>query len=93
VTAARAKLLDAGHTHATFLTNEFGFRLAREQATLLRAFFFGATFGMPLFILLAWPQGAPVAAVACVAGLFAERWLFFAEAEHVVRLYHGQQRV
>jgi DMSO reductase anchor subunit len=44
-------------------------------------------------ILLAWPQGAPVAAVACVAGLFAERWLFFAEAEHVVRLYHGQQRV
>ena len=26
------------------------------------------------------------------AGLFAERWLFFAEARHTVRLYHGEAR-
>jgi DMSO reductase anchor subunit len=33
------------------------------------------------------------AAVSCVAGLLAERWLFFAEARHVVRLYHGARQV
>ena len=25
-----------------------------------------------------------------LAGLFVERWLFFAEAEHVVSLYYGR---
>jgi DMSO reductase anchor subunit len=34
-----------------------------------------------------------LASFVCIAGLLVERWLFFAEAEHVVRLYHGQQRV
>jgi DMSO reductase anchor subunit len=34
------------------------------------------------------------AAVVCfLGGVLLERWLFFAQAEHVVRLYHGQQRV
>ena len=37
---------------------------------------------------LAW-----VAAASFVAGAVVERWLFFAEAEHVVRLYHGQRAV
>jgi DMSO reductase anchor subunit len=92
-TAARAKLLDAGHTHGTFLTNEFGFRLARERASGLHGFFLAASFVVPLAVLLAWPQGAGIAAATCLAGLFMERWLFFAEAQHVVRLYHGQQRV
>jgi DMSO reductase anchor subunit len=27
-----------------------------------------------------------------MAGLLLERWLFFAEARHVVRLYQGEQR-
>jgi DMSO reductase anchor subunit len=27
-----------------------------------------------------------------MAGLLVERWLFFAEARHVVRLYQGDQR-
>jgi DMSO reductase anchor subunit len=92
-TAARAKLLDAGHTHGTFLTQEFGFRLARERAGALRWVVLGATFGVPVLILLLAPQAALVAALACLGGLFVERWLFFAEAEHVVRLYHGQPRV
>lgn len=29
----------------------------------------------------------------CLVGLLIERWLFFAEAQHVVRLFHGQQTV
>ena len=27
--------------------------------------------------------------MAHVAGMFVERWLFFAEAKHVVTLYYG----
>ena len=37
-------------------------------------------------------QGALVAAVCCMMGLLVERWLFFAEAKHTVRLYHGEPR-
>lgn len=33
-----------------------------------------------------------VAWVIMMAGLLLERWLFFAEARHVVRLYQGDQR-
>jgi DMSO reductase anchor subunit len=93
VTAARAKLLDAGHSHGTFLTDEFGFRVARERATALRGLFFVASFVIPLVVLLFSPAAAPLAAIVCLGGLMVERWLFFAEAQHVVRLYHGQARV
>jgi DMSO reductase anchor subunit len=37
-----------------------------------------------------WRIGA-VAWLACMNGFSAERWLFFAEARHVVRLYHGDR--
>jgi len=35
---------------------------------------------------------AIIAVVAGLAGAAVERWLFFAEARHVVNLYHGAQR-
>jgi DMSO reductase anchor subunit len=92
----RVRLLDAGHTHGTFLTHEFGFQLAREQAGRLRALMFVLIAAVPLLALLIGGTGAPVlwlAAASLLAGLLVERWLFFAQAEHVVRLYHGQQQV
>ncbi len=91
----RVRLLDPGHTHGTFLTNEFGFVLARERAASLRATMFALGFAVPLLALFLLP-GAPglwVAAIAVLGSALVERWLFFARAEHVVRLYHGQQRV
>ena len=96
MTAARAKLLDAGHTHGTFLTHEFVFRFGREQATLLRGLFFALSLLLPTIVVGAGvgdPLILALTAVACLAGLLVERWLFFAEAQHVVRLYHGQQTV
>lgn len=88
----KVRLLDVGHTHGTFLTNEFGFALARERARTLRWIAILCGFIIPL--LLCWfTQWFWAASVTCLAGLLVERWLFFAEAEHVVRLYHGQQRV
>jgi sulfite dehydrogenase (quinone) subunit SoeC len=37
------------------------------------------------------PVAGALVAVSCLAGLLAERWLFFAEAKHTVRLYHGER--
>jgi len=86
------RLLDAGHSHGTFLNNEFGFALARDKARLLRWIAIVFAFIVPL--LLCWfTKAFWAASILCIAGLLVERWLFFAEAEHVVRLYHGQRRV
>ncbi|MEQ1515764.1 MAG: DmsC/YnfH family molybdoenzyme membrane anchor subunit [Usitatibacteraceae bacterium] len=86
------RLLDVGHTHGTFLTDEFCFVLARGHAAWLRLIALICGFGLPLLILSAGANGVAATAftfVVCAAGLLAERWLFFAEAQHVVRLYHG----
>ncbi len=90
------RLLDVGHTHGTFLTDEFCFQLARGHAQLLRFVAISAGFLLPFVVLVAGPRSfVPLmfAGIACMLGLLAERWLFFAEAQHVVRLYHGAGRV
>ena len=95
ISAAHARLLDVGHSHGTFLTSEFGFELARRHARGLRAAALALGFGLPLAWLVVggvgW-QPALAAAVCCIMGLLVERWLFFAEAKHTVRLYHGDPR-
>ena len=91
----QARLLDVGHSHGTFLTKEFGFELARRHAALLRAAALVLGFALPLLWLASraesWPLGL-AAALCGMIGLLAERWLFFAEARHTVRLYHGDRR-
>jgi len=89
----RVRLLDAGHSHGTFLTHEFGFELARGRAGTLRAAMFVLTAAAPAVLAWAGAAGAWAAAACFLAGVLLERWLFFAQAQHVVRLYHGQQRV
>ena len=92
ISRARVRLLDVGHSHGTFLTNEFGFILARKHAVLGKVLVFVVGFVVPLGALLLAPQivvTALFAAVAATVGLIVERWFFFAEARHVVRLYHG----
>jgi DMSO reductase anchor subunit len=98
LTRAKVKLLDTGHTHGTFLTQEFGFQIARQKAGLLKVVVFALGFVLP-GLMLVWvfeqqdgQTAAIVAAVAGLAGAAVERWLFFAEARHVVNLYHGAQR-
>ena len=92
ISRARVRLLDVGHSHGTFLTDEFGFTLARNHAVLGKVIVFVAGFLIPLGALLLAPQSfaaALFAAGAATVGLIVERWFFFAEARHVVRLYHG----
>lgn len=98
LTRAKVKLLDTGHTHGTFLTQEFGFQIARQKAGVLKVVVFVLGFALP-GLMLVWvfnqhggEMAAVVAALAGLLGAAVERWLFFAEARHVVNLYHGAQR-
>lgn len=97
VTRAQVRLFDSGQSSGNFLTREFGYRPSPERIRALRLVVYGLTFAVPL-ILLALP-GAPgfiPIASACVAALIGtgiERWLFFAEARHVVNLFYGQARL
>jgi DMSO reductase anchor subunit len=89
----RVRLLDVGHAHPTFLTDEFGFDLPRPRAVRLRAAMLLLTAVAPLALLWFGAAGVWLAAVAFLVGSGLERWLFFAQAQHVVRLYHGQPQV
>jgi DMSO reductase anchor subunit len=96
-TRARVRLLDAGHTHGTFLTQEFGYRVQNRLALTLKALSMLLAFGLPLLFLgLALKQPSMAIGLAALlsvfAGMIVERWLFFAEARHVVNLFHGAQR-
>ncbi len=94
-TRGNVRLLDTGHTHGTFLTQEFGFQIARKYALLLKSFVFLMGFLVPAVILTVGQNssfGIYAAAAIALLGMVAERWLFFAEARHVVNLYHGAQR-
>ena len=95
MSVAQARLFDAGHTQRTFLTDEFVFRLARRHAQALRAAALALGFAIPLVWLATGPRHWAAAlsiAVLAMVGLLAERWLFFADARHTVRLYHGDPR-
>ncbi|MBS0456421.1 MAG: dimethyl sulfoxide reductase anchor subunit [Proteobacteria bacterium] len=83
------------HTQANYLTHEMGFVLARKHSARLRLLALLAFAVLPLLALIAsvlLPGSAvfalPLAALAALAGAFVERWLFFAEARHLVMLYY-----
>lgn len=96
-TRAQVRLLDTGHTAGSFLTDEFAYFAPVNLLLALRVTVFVAGFFIPLFCLGLILLGLPATVLALLAvlssfiGIGAERWLFFAEARHVIRLYHGAQ--
>ena len=95
-TRAGVRILDQGHGHDTFLTHEFGYQPPAGLTPMLKTGVFVLAYIVPLVML--WPAAAEpgggamwVAAVSSLLGAGTERWLFFAEARHVVNLYHGAQ--
>lgn len=95
----RVRLLDAPTTSQNYVMREMGFRVARKHAVKLRAIASVAGVGAPVVLLLiaaALGGGATVvplflAALSGSAGAVVERWLFFAEATHVVTTYYGAE--
>jgi len=96
-TRAQVRLLDVGHSHGTFLTREFGYSVARHWQLILKGVVFLLGFILPAAGLV-WLWFTPSVTLAFVtaglglAGVIVERWLFFAEARHVINLYHGAPR-
>lgn len=96
------RLLDAPHTESNYLLQEMGYRVARKHATRLRVISVLALFVLPAALILIM-RGADTGAQAvmlasaalasAVLGILIERWLFFAEAKHVVTLYYGAESV
>jgi DMSO reductase anchor subunit len=81
------------HTGPNYLLRELVFQVGRKHALKLRGIAFGLGYALPILLLLV-PFShalALVAVIAHVAGIAASRWLFFAEAEHVVGLYYGKR--
>lgn len=93
--------LDLPHTSANYIQKEMGFAIARKHALKLRRIALALGLGLPLLLLgITWlSQGGMqmpwvlLAAISLIAGLLVERWLFFAEAEHVVTTFYGAASV
>jgi DMSO reductase anchor subunit len=91
----RVRLFEAPHTSPNYLMREMVHVVGRRHAAKLRALALGlgaAVPGAALVLSLALDGSALLllaGAIAHLAGLMAERWLFFAEARHTVALYYG----
>lgn len=88
-------VFEPAHSEANYITREMAFVVARKHARRLRAIAAVAFGALPLLLaLLAWrlPASAmlalPLSALAALCGAGIERWLFFAEARHMVTLYY-----
>ena len=83
------------HTAINFIMKEMGYVVARNHAlrlqriclVLLDAAFFLTFFSprLPWLVLILTPL--------LLIAAWVERWLFFAQAEHVVSLFYGKERV
>lgn len=87
-------VFDPAHTAGNYLLREMIYIVGRKHARKLRVIALVLASLLPALILLlplGW-AGIALAALVHLAGALAARWLFFAEAEHVVGLYYGARR-
>lgn len=80
------------HTGENYLTKEMVFRVGRKHAATLKVISLFLACALPVLILLL-PFHHLLAALAVIShlvGVLVQRWVFFAEARHVVGLYYGR---
>lgn len=88
----KVRMFESAHTARNYILDEMFYKVGRKHSQKLRliaTFLIGV---VPVAILLLVPVvSMPLAIVALLvhaAGVLTSRWLFFAEAEHVVSLYY-----
>jgi DMSO reductase anchor subunit len=94
----KVRSLEPAHAQANYVMREMGYRIARKHVAKLRRLVLATLVVVPSALLAAaWLSGGALALVfgllataSAAAGIMVERWLFFAEAEHVVMLYYGR---
>ena len=99
--SGQVRPLDPPHTGDNYLMREMVFVVARRHGARLRSVALIAGMALPLLATLGsgrlaepWATGALAAGLASLMlGTIIERWLFFAQARHVVGLYYGASRV
>lgn len=86
------RVFDPAHTAGNYLLSEMIFVVGRRHLRRLRvlALLFAAL--LPAIAALVLPPlpALTLGGLAHLVGALAQRWLFFAEAEHVVGLYYGK---
>ena len=94
----RVRLLEPPHSSPNYLMKEMVHQIGRKHAEKLGLIAVIAGIFAPLFLLVLFrtpsAMQVPMLVLALVlhyGGALASRWLFFAEAQHVVGLYYGQR--
>ena len=95
---SRVRLFEPPHTGQNYLLREMVFEVGRKHRARLRMLALIFTGAVPAILLLvgvlvgfdAWIV-LPALLIHLI-GLLAGRWLFYAEAEHVVGLYYGRHQ-
>lgn len=92
-TIGRVRAFEPPHTGTNYLLKEFVHIVGRNHSAKLRIVALILMIGTPILLLsLSFSYFlAAVSVISHIAGLFISRWLFFAEAEHVVGLYYGKR--
>jgi DMSO reductase anchor subunit len=89
----KVRAFEPPHTGSNYLMREMVHVVGRKHAQKLRLIALGLMVLLPVGLLLL-PFAhvfALIAVLAYIAGVLVARWLFFAEAEHVVGLYYGKR--
>lgn len=91
-TRGAVRAFEAPHTGENYLTKEMVFRVARKHTAVLKVAAILLAMILPTFLLFL-PFHHAFAALAVLlhlAGVLIQRWVFFAEARHVVSFYYGR---
>ena len=98
----KVSMAGSPHGEDNYLLKEMGFKIARKHARKIRIIASVFAFILPLVLIviamhhlsdLTRTIAILTAALSCGIGLAFERWLFFAEAKHVVTLYYGESEI
>lgn len=89
----KVRAFEPPHTGTNYLLKEMVHVVGRKHSQKLRIIAIALMIGAPvLALLLPFSHLLAALAVLChIAGVLCARWLFFAEAEHVVGLYYGKR--
>lgn len=93
----QVRLLESPNSAPNYLMKEMVHQVGRKRAAALRQVAVVAALGLPLVFALGTVAFgfshllALLVFVVHIVGVLASRWLFFAEAQHVVGVYYGQR--
>ena len=90
----QVRLFEAPHSGSNYLLKEMVHIIGRKHAVKLRFIALLLMSVVPALLAMMMPLSVVVLVVIAgihIAGVMASRWLFFAEAEHVVGLYYDKR--